>query len=405
MGSPSRVYLSGLQASFDFAGSPDNRKPSDLDGRGVDTRVCISPKRTHPLPRIGDRYGLLTIIDCEYGERGAVRRALVQCGCGSEPYWTTYRVLVRVGRPDVVQGCMECKYKKLREKSLAKSVRYAVGDRVGEFTVLAIERRFSGKRACNEYLLQCSCGSKPLHKTHKDLDRNKYQCCQRCWSALAVKDRKPWSPTRYKRYDEGVIPNVGDVIGLSTVLEVTFGTWGGFEEMLVQCKCGSAPRKVYNIRKFRECKTKACKHCAKSRILARRLEERGLLHHFAGEKIDHYYRFRRMFNNITDRTGNPKSNNYQYYGQRGIQMDPAWRADPFLFVAYLVTLPGWDNPDLQLDREDNNGHYEPGNVRFVTRSVNMTNRRRCSALQEELNELRARLRSLESRTEEIDPPS
>lgn len=247
-----------LQASFDFAGSPDNRKPSDLDGRGVDTRVCISPKRTHPLPRIGDRYGLLTIIDCEYGERGAVRRALVQCGCGSEPYWTTYRVLVRVGRPDVVQGCMECKYKKLREKSLAKSVRYAVGDRVGEFTVLAIERRFSGKRACNEYLLQCSCGSKPLHKTHKDLDRNKYQCCQRCWSALAVKDRKPWSPTRYKRYDEGVIPNVGDVIGLSTVLEVTFGTWGGFEEMLVQCKCGSAPRKVYNIRKFRECKTKAC---------------------------------------------------------------------------------------------------------------------------------------------------
>lgn len=33
----------------------------------MDTRVCISPKRTHPLPRIGDRYGLLTIITLEIG--------------------------------------------------------------------------------------------------------------------------------------------------------------------------------------------------------------------------------------------------------------------------------------------------------------------------------------------------
>jgi hypothetical protein len=35
---------------------------------------------------------------------------------------------------------------------------------------------------------------------------------------------------------------------------------------------------------------------------------------------------------------------------------------------------GWQ-PDLQIDRIDTDGNYEPGNVRFVTRSENNRNRR------------------------------
>jgi hypothetical protein len=35
--------------------------------------------------------------------------------------------------------------------------------------------------------------------------------------------------------------------------------------------------------------------------------------------------------------------------------------------------------DMQIDRIDNDGHYEPGNLRYVTAAENMHNTRRCGA--------------------------
>jgi hypothetical protein len=59
-----------------------------------------------------------------------------------------------------------------------------------------------------------------------------------------------------------------------------------------------------------------------------------------------------------------------------------WCADQVAFVAYLMTLDGWDNDGLVIDRIDNDGHYEPGNLRFVTRSVSQRNKRSWGALAE-----------------------
>ena len=55
-------------------------------------------------------------------------------------------------------------------------------------------------------------------------------------------------------------------------------------------------------------------------------------------------------------------------------MHPTWLVTPVLFMEYLLTLPGCDNEELVLDRIENDGHYEPGNLRFVTHKESAANR-------------------------------
>lgn len=65
--------------------------------------------------------------------------------------------------------------------------------------------------------------------------------------------------------------------------------------------------------------------------------------------------------------------NFGLYGGRGIVVCEEWRASSRAFVAWAIRA-GWQ-AGLQIDREDNNGPYSPGNCRFVTGSVNTLNRR------------------------------
>jgi hypothetical protein len=66
---------------------------------------------------------------------------------------------------------------------------------------------------------------------------------------------------------------------------------------------------------------------------------------------------------------------YRHYGGRGIRVHPEWVDDPNKFARYLLTLDGATDHDLVMDRIDNDGHYEPSNLRFVDRSESLCNRR------------------------------
>jgi hypothetical protein len=68
---------------------------------------------------------------------------------------------------------------------------------------------------------------------------------------------------------------------------------------------------------------------------------------------------------------NPKDGAYARYGGRGIE----FRFHHFSeFFAHLGSKP---TPKHTLDRINNEGHYEVGNVRWATWSENLLNRRRC----------------------------
>jgi len=80
----------------------------------------------------------------------------------------------------------------------------------------------------------------------------------------------------------------------------------------------------------------------------------------------------KLFIVIKQRCNNPKTENYKYYGGRGIKC-LFKSADEF--IDYVVNKLQVDPRGLQIDRIDNNGNYEPGNIRFVTCKENANNRR------------------------------
>jgi hypothetical protein len=62
------------------------------------------------------------------------------------------------------------------------------------------------------------------------------------------------------------------------------------------------------------------------------------------------------------------------YGGRGIRFHPGWE-DFWQFVRDIEALGPRPSPRHSLDRIDNNGHYEPGNVQWATHTEQCRNRR------------------------------
>lgn len=79
----------------------------------------------------------------------------------------------------------------------------------------------------------------------------------------------------------------------------------------------------------------------------------------------------KIWKGMRQRCNDPNKSNYKYYGGRGIKVCARW--DNFLLFAQDI---GECPLDMFLDRIDNNGDYEPDNVRWVDRSTQMKNTRR-----------------------------
>jgi hypothetical protein len=79
----------------------------------------------------------------------------------------------------------------------------------------------------------------------------------------------------------------------------------------------------------------------------------------------------RVWHNMRARCTYPNHRSWPRYGGRGIRVCDEWSSFGQFFADFGHTWPG---DGYQLDRIDNDGNYEPGNVRWATRSEQARNK-------------------------------
>ncbi len=201
-----------------------------------------------------------------------------------------------------------------------------LGKQYANWKVLKLSQIKNKKRL---YLCECNCGFK---KEVRDdaLKTQQSQFCMKC------------------RHQSKEIKK-GDKFGLWTVLkEVDAEEKRKHYE--VQCECGFI-RVLKGIR-LRFGDSIGCRSCGSAK--------HGLVHSKT------YSTWECMIQRCT----NPNQTKFKDYGGRGIKVCDRW----LKFENFLEDM-GQRPVGLEIDRINNNGNYEPGNCRWVTRKENLNNTR------------------------------
>jgi hypothetical protein len=125
----------------------------------------------------------------------------------------------------------------------------------------------------------------------------------------------------------------------------------------VRCECGN-PGTVSGYALLRGI-SKGCSEC---------YEARKGTHRETGTKLYAIWR------SMKDRCLNRRCHAFPNYGERGINIHPGWLTYQGFKASILATI-GPRPEGCELDHTNNDGNYEPGNVRWASRLENLNNRR------------------------------
>jgi hypothetical protein len=133
------------------------------------------------------------------------------------------------------------------------------------------------------------------------------------------------------------------------------------------CKCNCGKEVVVTTAHLKSGHTKSCGCYAKEVSIQNGLKKKhGLI------KIRIY----RIWSAIKTRCFNPKDEHFKDYGNRGITVCEEWQNSFQAFYDYVSQLPHFNEKGYSLDRINNDGNYEPNNVRWATATQQNYNQRR-----------------------------
>jgi hypothetical protein len=154
----------------------------------------------------------------------------------------------------------------------------------------------------------------------------------------------------------------GKQFGLWRVLRRSDSDISGKPAWVCVCSCG-AEREVYGGN-LRLGKSISC-GCDRDKKTVGRNRNRAK---HGGRGTTEY----RIWMGAKTRCFNAQSPNYKHYGGRGITMCEAWVSD---FTRFLLDVGPRPGVAYTLDRVNNNGDYEPNNVRWATKKEQANNMR------------------------------
>lgn len=168
-----------------------------------------------------------------------------------------------------------------------------------------------------------------------------------------IKGGEPLSRANENFYELQIPKCVGEVYGLAKVISPTVRVRGsGRKYVYVRCvKCGREKWVMYsNIRRGI---SKGCRQCLQPKRFPTW--------------------FRRRVESARQRCTNAKHKAWKHYGGRGIEFRFNTVAEACLWLIENFGLP---KKGMTLDRIDNDGHYEPGNLRYSTQRQNCSHTRK-----------------------------
>jgi hypothetical protein len=283
----------------------------------------------------GDKYNELTILRELQSCVGEQRRFECRCSCGA---------IIESTLTDLRRG----RRKSCGHEFKAPCVR---GDKFGSLTVIGVVDQGPKARANAKNLIECRCvcGNKGIYEFTrlKKGERKSCGCLERGKDLDIQKGAK---------------------FGRLTILreaDPVFYRENNRDKKVrrFECKCSCGNTVTTQLASLRR-GTQSC-GCLQ--------RETASTHGMYGTPLH------TVWSGMLNRCFNKNCDGYHNYGGRGIKVCADWQgANGFQnFYSYCQSLPKgkqW-RKGYDIDRIDNNGNYEPGNVHFVTRIDNLRNRR------------------------------